>query len=238
MTGLDLTTKKKNKIYPAFLKQLVELLPTLLLCGALASSGSLFTIWLADYTDNPVWKLAKDAAEVIGYPAYFGLLASWSSMLWMATAAICLFTVAVIWRVSPDRAARRFLLFSGLLSLALAVDDLYLLHDRILPKLIGTSENVFYMLYLFLMIGYLIVFFRQIIRFDYILFWTAFFFLAFSRGFYNLVPSLREYYTANDMLKYFGIVFWLAFFARTAAKQFRRDAVSNPTRRGEVSEIN
>ncbi len=220
MTGSDLTTN--NKELPAFLKQLGEVFPTLLLSGVLALIGSLFTIWLAYYTENPVWKLAKDAADVIGYPPYFGMLSSWSSMLWMATATICIFTAMITWKNSSDRAIWRFLFFSGLLNLLIAVDDLYLLHDRILPRLLGAPEAVFYLLYLLLMIGYLIVFIRQIARSDYILFWTAFFFLAFSRGFYNLIPFLREYYTANDILKYFGIVFWLAFFARTAAKHLRR----------------
>lgn len=224
MTGPDLAAKKKNnQELPAFLKQIVELLPTLVLSGVLALAGSLFTIWLANYTDNPVWKLAKDAAQVIGYPAYFGMLSSWSSMLWMATAAICLFTVAVTWRYSSDRPMRRFLLFSGLLSLILAVDDLYLLHDSILPKALGAPEFVFYGFYFALMTGYLIIFIRQIARSDYILFWIAFFFLAFSRGFYNLIPFLREFNTTNDMFKYFGIVFWLAFFARTAAKHLRME---------------
>lgn len=223
MTGLDLTTKKKNKIYPAFLKQLVELLPTLLLCGALALGGSLFTIGLARYTGNPVWKLAKDAADVIGHPAYYGVLANWSSMLWMATATICLFSAAVTWKDPSGRSMRRFLLFSGLLSLTFTIDDLFLLHDRILPKALSTSENVFYLGYLVLLIGYLMIFIRQISQSDYILFWIAFFFLAFSRGFYYLIPLLRDFDNANDMLKYFGIIFWLAFFARTAAKHLRRE---------------
>ncbi len=228
MTGYDLnSTKKNNKELPAFWKQLAELLPTLLLSGALALGGSLFTIWLARYTGNPVWKLAKDAADVIGHPAYYGMLSSWSSLLWMAAAAICLFSAGITWKDSSNRAMRRFLLFSGLLSLMLAVDDLYLLHDRILPKALSTSESVFYLLYFVLMTGYIIIFIRQIAQSDYILFWVAFFFLAFSRGFYNLLPFLREHYTANDMLKYFGIVFWLAFFARTAAKHLRRETVAD-----------
>lgn len=220
MTGSDLTTN--NKELPAFLKQLGEIFPTLILGGIFALCGSLFTIGAAYITGNPVWKLAKDAAEVIGYPPYFGILSSWSSMLWMATATLCLFTASVTWKDSVDHAMWRFLFFSGLLSLMIAVDDLYLFHDKILPKALHISEGFFYLLYLVLMSVYLIAFFRQITRSDYILFWIAFFFLAFSRGVYNLVPLIRDFNTTNDMFKYFGIVFWLAFFARTAAKHLRR----------------
>lgn len=39
----------------------------------------------------------------------------------------------------------------------------------------------------------------------------------------KLIPFLGEFMTANDMLKYFGIVFWLAYFARTAAKHLRSE---------------
>lgn len=222
MTKLDTATKKNAKERPALLKQWIEILPTLILCGSFALGGSLFVIWLAHLTGNPVWKLAKDAADVIGYPPYYGMLSSWSSMMWMASAAICLFTATITRKDASDRGMWGFLLFSGLLSLMIAIDDLYLLHDRILPQALHTSEGVFYLLYLFLMMGYLILFFRQIARSDYILFWIAFFFLAFSRGFYNLIPFLRGFNTTNDMFKYVGIVFWLAFFIRTAAKQLRR----------------
>ena len=222
MSSTNQNSVKTNKESQSFYKQLISIFPTLIWSGVLAVSGFLLTIWVSFLTTTPVWKLTKDAADVASYPPYFGMLSSWSSMLWMATASICLFTAILLWKDTPNRATRRFLFFSGILTLMIAIDDLYLLHDRILPRTFHISEGVFYLIYLFIIIGYLVFFLKQIMQFDYIIFFISFFLLSFSRSFYKLIPFLREFGTANDILKYFGIVFWLAFFTRAAAKQLRR----------------
>ena len=51
------------------------------------------TVLVATLTDNPIWKLAKDPSEVIGFPSYIGMLSNWGVVLWVAAAAICLFSV-------------------------------------------------------------------------------------------------------------------------------------------------
>jgi len=44
----------------------------------------------------------------------------------------------------------------------------------------------------------------------------ALFFFLISRKLFVTLPFFNQFISTGDMLKYFGIVFWLAFFYRTA----------------------
>ena len=105
---------------------------------------------------------------------------------------------------------------SGILSLILAIDDLFLLHDRILPKLLHVSEGTLYFLYLIMMLTFLAYFLPQILQHEYLLLTASILCLGLSRRYFITIPFFDQFMTTGDMLKYFGIVFWLAFFSRTA----------------------
>jgi len=185
--------------------------------GILISLGGAgFTVLVANLTDNPIWKLAKDPAEVMNFPAYIGLLSNWSAILWTVAAAICLFSAVLLKQQKAPNATFRFIAVSGGFSLLLAIDDLYLLHDRLFPKLFHIPEAFFYLLYVFAFLAYLIYFIPQILKYDYLLFFAALLFFLMSRRIFFTIPFFDQFMTTGDMLKYFGIVFWLAFFYRTA----------------------
>lgn len=205
--------------FSAFWKQVIRIIPALFLSSVLALGGAAITVLVARLTDNPIWKLAKDPADVIQFQPYIGMLSNWGALLWMTTAAICLFTAAILKSSRARPQTRRFIFFSGVLSLILAVDDLYMFHDRVLPRVLHIHEYFFYLLYIILMLTYVIAFMREILRHEYILFGIAFVFFVLSRRFFIRIPLLDEFMTTGDMLKYFGIVFWLAFFYRTASRE-------------------
>jgi len=178
--------------------------------------GAGFTVLVATLTNNPIWKLAKDPAEVIGFSPYIGMLSNWGVVLWMGAAAICLFSAVLLKRQKASRSTFTFIAVSGVFSLLLGMDDLFLLHDRLFPKLFDIPENYFYFLYLLAFLVYLLCFVRQIIKYEYLLFGAALLFFLMSRRVFVTLPFFDQFMTTGDMLKYFGIVFWLAFFYRTA----------------------
>lgn len=185
--------------------------------GILISLGGAgLTVLVATLTDNPIWKLAKDPAEVKNFPPYIGMLSNWSVILWTMAAAICLFSAVLLKQQKASGATFRFIAVSGGFSLLLGIDDLYLLHDRLFPKLFHIPENFFYGLYIFAFLAYLIYFIPQIIKYEYLLFGAALLFFLMSRRLFVTIPFFDQFMTTGDMLKYFGIVFWLAFFYRTA----------------------
>ncbi len=214
----EFTNKTKRKLSP-FLEQLKNILPTLLMGAVISLGGAAVTVLIARLTGNPIWKLAKDPAQVVGYEPYIGMLSNMAVLLWFASAVICLFTEIILRKSGAALRPRLFFLASGILSLTIALDDLFLFHDVILPNTIGIRESFFYLIYLVTIILYVLVFLRDIHQKEYILFWISFLLLFYSRGYPFLLPFLRGYETPGDMLKYFGIVFWLAFFYRAASQE-------------------
>ena len=195
--------------------QLSKIWKTVAVVVLISLGGAGFTVLIASLTNNPIWMLVKDPAEVKHFPPYIGMLSNWGVILWTATAVICLFSAVILKQQKAPDVTFRFMTASGVFSLWLGIDDLYLLHDRVLPKLFHISEAFFYLLYIIVFLVYLIYFIPQILKYDYLLFFAAFLLFLVSRTFFILLPFLDQFITTGDLLKYFGIVFWLAFFYRT-----------------------
>jgi len=193
--------------------QLARIWKTIAFVIFISLGGAGGTVLVAKLTGNPIWKLAQDPASIIWYPPYIGLLSNWGVILWVVTATICLFSAVLLKRHRATGVTIRFLVVSGLFSLLLGIDDLYMLHDRLLPRMFHKPEIFFYLLYFFALVAYLAYFTPQIMKYDYLLFLVALMLFVFSR---IRIPYFDRFMTTGDMLKYFGIVFWLAFFYRTA----------------------
>ena len=206
-----------SRISPSAIKNQIRKIWKTVAVGVLISLGGAgFIVLVANLTDNPIWMMAKDPAEIKHFPPYIGMLANWSIILWMVTAVICLFSAVILKQQKAPKAIFWFLVASGIFSLLLGIDDQYLLHDRLLPRMFHMPEMLFYLLYFFAFAAYVIYFIPQILKHDYLLFVAAFLFFIFSRQFLIEIPYFSQFNTTGDMLKYFGIVFWLAFFYRTA----------------------
>jgi hypothetical protein len=182
--------------------------------------GAGFTVFVGKITGTSMRTLAKDPAELIGFSPYVGMLSYWGVILWITTAVICLFSAVLLREYKASGVETRFLAVSGAFSLLLGVDDLYMLHDRLLPRLFHLPEAFFYLLYFLAFTGYLVFLASRILKYDYLLLATAFIFFVISRGFFVWIPYFGEFYATADVLKCFGIVFWLIFFYRTALQEF------------------
>ena len=202
--------------YPAIKNQILKIWPTTVLGIIVSLGGAGITVFVANLTGNPIWKLAKDPAEVMRFPPYIGMLSNWSGMLWIAAAAICLFSAIILKQQNAAGATVMFIAVSGGFSLFLGIDDLFRLHDHVLPKLFHIRERIFYALYLVVILAYLLYFLPKILEYDYLLLGAAFFLFGLSRRVFITLPYFDQFMTTGDVLKYFGIVSWLAFFYRAA----------------------
>ena len=196
--------------------QIIKIWITIGVSIFISLGGAGLTVLVATLTHNPIWKLAKDPAEVMGFSPYIGMLSNWGVVLWTGAAAICLFSAVLLKQQNASNPTFTFIAVSGVFSLLLGIDDLFLLHDRLFPRLFHIPENYFYFLYLLAFLVYLVCFGRQIIKYDYLLFGAALLFFLMSRRVFVTLPFFDQFMTTGDMLKYFGIVFWFAFFYRTA----------------------
>ena len=74
-----------------------------------------------------------------------------------------------------------------------------------------------------MILGFLLVFFRRILRTDYVLLAVSLVFMALSVGMDEFIPYSRFETFVEDSCKFVGIVFWLTYFGWTAKK-----LLSNP----------
>ena len=88
--------------------------------------GLLFTItMISGYYNIPISSFTRDPTVVLGGPSYIGFISNIGILFWAFTAAICLFS-SVIHKQGNNQATSQFLLYSGLLTLWLLLDDLLL----------------------------------------------------------------------------------------------------------------
>lgn len=173
--------------------------------------------------DDPVL-VVRDLAQTCDLPIGVGLISNLGYLLWIASAAICLFTACS--QVSRPRGrVRELLLAGGSLSLILCLDDMFLLHDR------HISPNV---LYLFYIVFALLILFRYrdlVTRVGGPIFLLSVMLLGASLlfdKFQDLLPiSYGDGQVFEEGVKFLGIASWLLFWwlaAEGAAKLRSSDA--------------
>ncbi len=166
----------------------------------------------------PFAKLARDPLAGAG-ASYTGLLSNVGVLLWSGAATACLFSGAVLGRGTGDAALRRFLLCSGLLTCMLLADDLFLLHEELLPGWTGVPEKA-------VLAGYGALTLFWLVRFRGVALRTEPALLALALGCFAVSVLAdardRENLLLEDGAKLLGIATWLVYFARAGASALRR----------------
>ena len=184
-------------------------LPILALLIAMQIAASRGGVSLSRYTRDPLAHF-DDASPFLGSLSNIGVL------LWCAAAAICIFTGLLL--------ASRFFFAFGLLTAWLAADDLFLLHERVIPGLTGLSQNVVYGIYVIGVAALLIAFRRRVLRSDFLM-------LLFSLGFFavSILADLlldRDFawhHLIEDGSKLLGIAGWLGYLGRVSMLAIRSE---------------
>lgn len=127
------------------------LLPLMVIVTALAGS------WVSE---RPISSFTRDLAAIAGVPPWLGLVSQVGNIFWWTSAGIAALGAAQL-SGSRQIAAGRFLrLFAGL-TLLLAFDDTFMVHDRLAPRLLGLHELVLFGLYGTL-VAYMLVRYRMV----------------------------------------------------------------------------
>lgn len=167
--------------------------------------------------EDPVL-VVRDLAQTCELPIGVGLIANLGYLLWIAAAAICLFTACS--QVSRPRGRERELLLAGgSLSLVLCLDDMFLLHDR------HISPNVLYLFYIVFALLILLRCRDLVTRLAGPIFLLSVMLLGASLLFDKFQEALPITYADGQMfeegVKFLGIASWLLFWwlaAEGAAK--------------------
>jgi len=170
----------------------------------------------------PMSTLTRDPAALEQYhPLKTGFLSNIGVLLWCAAAAICFFSSKIAFNRGASLEGR-FLAGSALLTSYLLFDDFFMFHETLAREFFGImKENDVYIITVTISVIYGLIFFRTILKTEYLIFALALTFLAASLGIDALLPGLSEQlgewsFLLEDGLKFLGIVTWLHYFADTS----------------------
>jgi hypothetical protein len=173
-------------------------------------------------TDTPSGVLTRDPAVIMNVSPFYGTLSKLGMLLWCGCGTICLFSASLLRRESHNVETRAFLISSGILTFALLLDDLFMVHEYVAPTMLHLPETVIYAAHamaLFL----ICIWFRRIIvgtRFALLFFAIGFFGLSIS---VDMLPldKLHGRFLIEDGFKMLGIASWFGYYADTCFQQLR-----------------
>lgn len=161
-----------------------------------------------------IMEILRDPAQQSGASSFLGFLSNIGIWLWICSAAISFFFVLTR-DIFRKKNFRELLFFTGVLSILLAVDDFFLIHDRYV------NQNICYLTYV-IFIGYLLIrHFKRIIAIDVSAFLLTGIFLAlsiFTDLIQTKIPLIYEYVQIiEEGFKFIGAAIWLYFNGRIAS---------------------
>lgn len=163
----------------------------------------------------------------LGVMFYRGALSNLGILLWWAAASVYAFSTYLARGTARSLPIRAFLLYMALFTGLLALDDLFMLHEEVLPIRLGIAEVVLYVIYGALAAG-LVAFVNLLLETAFLLLGLAFAFFAVSvftdQGLalfaINLPPGANL--LLEDLTKMLGIVCWLVFAVQTSGQLLER----------------
>lgn len=153
----------------------------------------------------------RDAIDVTGASIYVGALSNLGVVLWVVTAACCLFAAAILRSSNSSSTDIRFLAATGLVTAIAAVDDLFLLHERVLTQFLGVPDATYVVLWLGIGIAYLVVAGGSLRRHASPAMIAAISLFAVSVSIDIFAPFTDQWTFIEDSAKYLGIVLWMLF---------------------------
>lgn len=177
-----------------------------------AIASKIYDVPIESFTADPVVTLK-------GHPLT-GIISHIGILLWCSTAAICYFS-AFIQKNLKHRKTSQFLNLSGLITLILLLDDLFLFHEEILPEYFYVPQKLIYIIYVIVAASYVVKFRFRLLESEYIFLLMAFLYFAISISFDIFLSQSGIAYLAEDGFKLFGIVNWFLFFANVCLQEIQ-----------------
>ena len=164
-------------------------------------------------------RLLQDPAGQYDFPPFVGLISHGGVALLVATAAILAFAAAV------GRRDAGLLAGAAALSGMLAADDLLLLHERVVPAVLGLGETWLYGLYGVLLA---LILARLPRRRGSLGILVPLSLMAVSVGTDQMELPMNTRVLVEDLAKVAGFAAWLAFWAGFAAARLREGLTTAP----------
>jgi hypothetical protein len=163
---------------------------------------------------TPLSNFTRDMASIAHVHPLVGVVSNVGVLLWCATAVICLFSRSLL-RQQGLHAEARFLLWAGLMTLVLLVDDLFMIHEYIAPIHFHVNEKLVLASYACGIGAYLLSHRRLILAANYQLLAAAM--VLFSASMLLDIADPGGWWRlGEDGFKILGIASWLGYHAGMA----------------------
>lgn len=205
--------------------QLKNVAPILVVVYALTTAILSLVIFVGIENDIELDHFTQDPAAIMQTPFYLGFFSYIGILFWCSTVVICFFTRSLLNDDPSKKRLKQFLLYSGLITGLLMFDDLFLLHEMVLPTYFLLPKNVVYLIYVNILLVYVILFRNELLASEYIILMVASVMIGVSQ-FVDLIPMpIPEDSFLEDAVKLFGIVTWFLYYLRycTAATRLQND---------------
>ncbi len=181
--------------------------PTLLFLALTVCAKFYANISIGFFSRDPM-------ATLQGHPLT-GIQSTLGVLVWGGAAAICFFSCLALQRVKLQENLSFFLFWSGVISIVLALDDMFLIHEDLAYRYLSVNEKVVVLVYGCLVAWFAIKFRRNILATDYSLLLLAFVFFG-SSVFIDMLNSKWSWSIFfEDGFKLLGIVTWSGYLIRT-----------------------
>ncbi|CAN5542053.1 hypothetical protein BH11BAC2_BH11BAC2_26710 [soil metagenome] len=196
-------------------EQFRTLTPVMLISWLITLLLLLMAIFACTEKGIPLDYLTKDPTAIMNAPFYLGFFSNFGIVIWSCSAMIC-FLVA--YRIKNNEYLEEefyFILFSGLITLLMTLDDLYLLHETVFPFYLHIPENAVLLTYFNIYLLFFLRYKNRLLNSDFIALGLAFFFLGMSTLIKLFPMPIPQDTFMKDAFKLFGSVSWLIYFFRT-----------------------
>jgi hypothetical protein len=210
-----------NKVFDTHRRAFIDVAGAYLV--AILILGTAVVLWLVK--DIPIGYFTRDPANTFDYEFYIGSISNIGIILWTATATICIFAAKILrsHQISGDqREIGNFLFASGLLTLALLFDDMFLLHENFFPQYLHIPDYLTFSAYAAITLSYLFFFRDVILKSHFLVLVMAGLLLGLSMIADKLMDDSADTsikFLIEDGLKFFGITTWFVYYARLAIDQ-------------------
>ncbi len=182
----------------------------------------------------PISLLTKDPLSFTTLHPLTGAISNIGILLWAFSFAIGCFSFALLKALGSKREVIGFILYGVMISAIFMFDDLFMVHEWLVPKLFGLDEKVVMALYAFILCCYVAIYRKRILSHD-ITFLFVFFGGLGTSVLIDAVPDtyFSHHYILEDGAKFVGIVSWLAYqftqclFELRSAIHAKEDLLSN-----------
>ena len=159
-------------------------------------------------------EIIRDTAQITEHSSFLGFLSNIGIWLWISSVAICFFgATSRRGELKPEHL--RLLILSGLLSLLLAVDDFFMIHDRYV------NQYICYFVYMVFAGLLLVKHYQTILKIEPLSFLLMGLFLMASIGTDTIQRFLPFEYSNTQIFeegfKFLGAATWLYFNYKAAA---------------------